>query len=230
MSQTETDNSTLDRILKSAESLFARQGFNGTSTRQICSAAGISIQTLHYHTGGKRELYNRILERSVIPVTVMINRHIQQMLKQDLAKDSVLNSSLDGLIDELFSVLHEHPNFPLLFFRQWLEEDPDLRRVEWESLVPSLRRWVKQVESIIDEDRRLGIDLPLMFVSLSILYWGMFTNKNFISGLLNMDGDSREYWERLKSHAKELTARLLGRPGSAFDVGKAPKKRKAGNR
>ncbi|OGP57000.1 MAG: hypothetical protein A2V67_00375 [Deltaproteobacteria bacterium RBG_13_61_14] len=201
----------LTRILDSAETLFAKQGYNGTSTRQIAAMAGISIQTLHYHCGSKSELYNHILERSIMPVTAMINRHIQKMLKLDLGDEATLNQSINELIDELFETLHQNPNFPLLFFRQWLEQDLALRRVEWEQLAPRLRQWVMQVEAIVDQDRRQGIDLPLTFVSLSMLYWGLFTNQQFISALLNMDGESQGYMERLKSHAKELTSRCLRR-------------------
>jgi len=200
---------TVERILQSAETLFARQGFDATSTRQIAAKAQISIQTLHYHCGTKKDLYHQILERSVIPVNNMINRHVQEMLKLDLNDEEVLKNSINGLIDELFDVLYENPNFPLLFFRQWLESDSELRRVEWEQLVPYLRKWLMQVESGVDRDRLLGIDLPLTFISLSILYWGLFSNREFISAFLNMDALSPEYMERLKAHAKEVTQRLL---------------------
>lgn len=209
MEEQAKSKNALTRILDSAETLFAQQGYDGASTREIAAMAGISIQTLHYHCGSKSELYNRILERSIMPVTAMINRHIQKMLKLDLDDEAALNDAINELIDELFETLHQNPNFPLLFFRQWLEQDPALRRVEWEQLAPRLRQWVMQVETIVDQDRRQGIDLPLTFVSVSLLYWGLFTNQKFISALLDQDLEKSEYQKRLKRHAKELTARLL---------------------
>jgi AcrR family transcriptional regulator len=157
----------------------------------------------------------------VIPVTAMINRHIQEMMKLNLHDEAVLRKAVNALIDELFDVLHRNPNFPLLFFRQWLEQDPRLRRVEWEQIVPLLRKWIMQVESLVAGDRRLGIDLPLTFASLSMLYWGMFTNQAFISALLNMDPKSRKYMERMKKHAKESTARLLSRRPPGADAGES---------
>ncbi len=209
MAETVKKKETVDRILDAAEHLFARQGYDGTSTRQIAGEAGTSIQTLHYHFGSKKDLYNQVLERSVLPVNNMINKHIQKMLTPEINRESVLKKAIDELIDELFDVLHENPSFPLLFFRQWLEQDPELRRVEWEKLVPELRKWIMQAEQIVDKERLRGIDLPLTLVSLSMLYWGLFTNQKFISDFLNMDGDSHEYMERLKAHSKEVTARLL---------------------
>ena len=200
---------TAERILDSAEFLFARQGYSGTTTREIAAMSGISIQTLHHHFGSKQELFNQVLARSVIPVTVMINEHIQKMMELDLNDENVLQEATNKLIDELFEVLHRNPNYPLLFFRQWLEQDPELRRVEWEQLVPYLRKWVSQVESKVSEKRRRGIDLHLTFVSLSLLYWGLFTNHNFLSAFLDLDPRSKKYKERIKAHAKEATSRLL---------------------
>jgi len=204
-------NDTLNRIIDCAEPLFAKQGYNGTSTRQIASEAGISIQTLHYHCGGKSKLYNTVLERSVVPVTNMINRHIQKMLNKDLNDDVILQESIGMLIDELFDALNDNPNYAPLFYRQWLEQDRDLKRVEWENLVPFFRGWAEQVEENVDEERRSGIDLPLVFLSLSWMYWGLFVQPEFISGLLGLSPSSPEYMERLKTHAKEMTTRMLGR-------------------
>jgi len=204
------ENETLKRIMNCAERLFAKQGYSGTSTRQLANAAGISIQTLHYHYGGKKNLYDKVLEHSIIPVTKAINGHIQNMIELDLKDDSVLADSINKLIDDLFGILHEHPHYPSLFFRQWLEQDSELRRVEWEKLVPYIRKWVSQVEEKIDEKRRHGIDLPLTFISLSLVYWGLFSNPPFISGFLNMKPESLEYIQRLKTHAKEITAKILG--------------------
>ena len=75
---------TWQRILDAAEMLFARYGYNGTSTRMIAAEAGISIQTLQYHCGGKKNLYKTVLEGSILPVTDFINSHVQKMLSQDL--------------------------------------------------------------------------------------------------------------------------------------------------
>ncbi|MCX5868630.1 MAG: TetR/AcrR family transcriptional regulator [Proteobacteria bacterium] len=202
---------TSDKVLDAAEALFAQHGYDGTTTRQIASAAGISIQTLHYHGGNKLNLYSQVLQRSIVPVTKMINRHIENMMTGDLNDDGAMQESLEKLMDELLEVLHQNPNFPLLFFRQWLERDPSLRRVEWEQLVPFLRKWIKEVEGRVDAKRRRGIDLPLAFISLSFIYWGLFSNPVFIGKFLDLDPESPDYFERLKIHTKEVTSRILGR-------------------
>ncbi len=200
---------TRSRILDISEKLFAEQGFAGTSTRQIASKAKISIQTLHYHIGNKANLYNLVQERSIIPVTSMINQHVQEMLKQDLNDDKFLESSVGQIIDDLFDILNKNPNYPLLFFRMWLEKDPELRKVEWQEVIPVIQNWGDQVEKMVDEERKKGLDLPLLFLSFSWIYWGLFVNPEFISGLLGINKKSPEYTDRLKSHAKKITLLML---------------------
>jgi AcrR family transcriptional regulator len=207
---------TLERILDAAERLFAERGFHATSTRQIAAEAGISIQTLHYHSGSKLNLYHMVLERSVIPVTRMIDRHVQAMLALDLNDDQALHEHTDRLIDELFDVVGEHPNYASLFLRQWLERDSELRKVEQEELVPRIGEWVSRVEELVGQERRSGIDLPLVLLSLSWVYWGMNASPGFIGPLLGIDPDSTEYQRRLREHAKAVTRRMLeARPSQA---------------
>ncbi|MEW6440636.1 MAG: TetR/AcrR family transcriptional regulator [bacterium] len=216
MTRRRASTDTWERILGCAEDLFARQGYDGTSTRQIAARAGISIQTLQYHCAGKKNLYKAVLERTVIPVTDQINRYVDKMLERDLKDVRVLEESLTRIIDELFDLLHGHPNYAPLFYRQWLVEDPDLRSVEWESLVPVLRRWSKGVEARLDEERLRGTNLFLLFLSLSWMYWGLFVQPQFIARYMGMDPDSPDFLSLLKGHAWEMTLRMMEQRRSSF--------------
>jgi len=206
---------TWERILESAETLFARQGYSGTSTRQIATEAGVSIQTLQYHCGGKKNLYKKVLERTVIPVTDLINRYVQKMVEQDLTDARVLEESVARIIDELFDLLHAHPNYAPLFYRQWLVQDPDLRSVEWESLTPVFRQWSKEVEAQLDEERLRDTSLFLLFMSLSWIYWGLFVQPPFIARYMGIDADSPEFLRIVKGHAWEMTLRMMERRRSS---------------
>jgi len=48
---------TKDKILAAAKELFAKKGFDGTSTREIVNAAGVNISLIAYHFGGKENLF-----------------------------------------------------------------------------------------------------------------------------------------------------------------------------
>ena len=193
------------RILDCAEKLFAKHGYDGTSTRQIASAVGISIQTLHYHCESKLKLYNSVIQRCIIPITNIINVHVEEMLEDN----ETLKDRIGMVIDDVFDEFFKNSNYPLLLFRQWLEQDRDLRKVEWDRLVPAIRLWAKNIESRVEENQESGIDTQLLFLSLSWMYWGLFVNPQLIGDLLGLDPESPEFIERLKRHAKGMTAQVI---------------------
>ena len=57
----ETDHTeTHSRLLESAVKLFAENGFNGVSVRELCAAADANVAAIQYHFGGKEGLYQAI--------------------------------------------------------------------------------------------------------------------------------------------------------------------------
>jgi TetR/AcrR family transcriptional regulator len=50
------------RILKAAEAVFSKKGFNGASTAEIAAKAGVPKANLHYYFGTKQALYAAVLD------------------------------------------------------------------------------------------------------------------------------------------------------------------------
>jgi AcrR family transcriptional regulator len=59
---------TRDRILVVARECFARNGFDGTSVREITSRAGANIGAITYHFGSKEALYAAVLTSLIHPL------------------------------------------------------------------------------------------------------------------------------------------------------------------
>lgn len=59
---------TKQKILDTAEQLFAQQGYAATSMRQIISGAGVNLAAIHYHFGSKEELLDGLILRKAGPV------------------------------------------------------------------------------------------------------------------------------------------------------------------
>ena len=59
------DENSKNRILESATTLFAQKGFDGTSIREICKKANVNLCMISYYWGGKRELYEGIIENLI---------------------------------------------------------------------------------------------------------------------------------------------------------------------
>ena len=55
---------TAQRILDVAENLFAQQGYEGTSLRQIAQGAALTEPALYNHFSGKQALYEAVLHRA----------------------------------------------------------------------------------------------------------------------------------------------------------------------
>jgi TetR/AcrR family transcriptional regulator len=50
-----------EAIMKSAMRVFAKKGYAGASTREICKAAGITKPVLYYHFRSKEHLYQELM-------------------------------------------------------------------------------------------------------------------------------------------------------------------------
>ena len=59
---------TYERILAAGEKLFAEQGYDGTTLRQITQLAGANLAAVNYHHGDKESLYLEVIRRRVRPV------------------------------------------------------------------------------------------------------------------------------------------------------------------
>ena len=61
----ELNKNTEQKIIEVATKLFAKDGFDGASTREICKQAGVNISLISYYFGGKKELYEKIVSGMV---------------------------------------------------------------------------------------------------------------------------------------------------------------------
>jgi len=65
--QSRPETSTRDEILAAAARLFAKQGYEGTTTRQIAELVGIKQASLYYHFSDKSSIVLALLDGTVSP-------------------------------------------------------------------------------------------------------------------------------------------------------------------
>ena len=70
---------TKDRLLDTAEQLFAQTGIEATSLRTITAEAGANLAAIHYHFGSKETLIQEVFARRVEPVNQERLRQLDEL-------------------------------------------------------------------------------------------------------------------------------------------------------
>lgn len=73
---------TRERILDAAERLFAENGYDGTSIRDIASAGKCQMQTVSYHFGQKDRLFDSVVRRRAAVMTDLRVRALDSLRSQ----------------------------------------------------------------------------------------------------------------------------------------------------
>lgn len=71
---------TPDRILDVAELLFAEQGFDATSVREITRRADANLAAVNYHFGSKVELLDAVINRRIGPINQQRLQQLDELL------------------------------------------------------------------------------------------------------------------------------------------------------
>ena len=106
---------TANRILDIAEELFARQGFDATSLRQIAELAQIQQPGLYKHFASKEALYQQVFDRALRPLTDVMDDVLAH--RSDAA-------TLLLMTDKLTDHLAQHPAVAKLLVRAAIAPDP----------------------------------------------------------------------------------------------------------
>ncbi len=121
---------TKERILDTAERLFADHGFPATSLRDITQEAGVNLAAVNYHFGGKEGLLIEVLERKIAPVN---RSRLVQLEELETAAGS------DPVPTE-----HLVRAFVTPLCKTWCKQDP----------VPKFMKLVGRIHAEVDQDLR----------------------------------------------------------------------------
>lgn len=95
---------TREKIIVTAEELFAHHGFEATTTNMIAREAGVSIGSLYSHFRDKWEIFLIILDRH----SDLVYRYADSALAKLLEKDQSLAEAVKILIPGLYSINKRH--------------------------------------------------------------------------------------------------------------------------
>jgi AcrR family transcriptional regulator len=112
---------TKQKILDSAERLFAQQGYAATSMRQIITGAGVNLAAIHYHFGSKEELMDELVARKAGPVNVDRMTRLESSLAAAGGKPLAVEEILEALLRPMATVASANEQFVRLMGRLFSE-------------------------------------------------------------------------------------------------------------
>lgn len=194
-----------DALLDAAETLFARQGFEPTTIKQIGAAAGLNPALLYYYFGNKEELYRAVLGRIV---GELVSRGQARLAAASSPEDAVR-----GVVETQTRFLLAHPNAPKLFVREMV--DHEARHGEQVILQMAAGLFARLCE-VIEAGQRGGVfrrDLEPRFAAVSVISQMVYFHlaKPAVGLLygLGPHGIDDELVQRFGRHASEFALHAL---------------------
>lgn len=192
-----------EHILHVAEQLFAEQGFDGTSIRDIAQHAGVNLAMINYYFGSKENLMASLLEyRSKYTLGLL----------EELNKDEKLSpwDKMDRLVDfYVEKILDNHRMHNIMTHQYNTTRSEEIRK----TILEMKLRNFEQIKKIITDGqkkkffRKVDIELTMSTVIGSISQ--LTLSRGLYCSLLKIDEDDNENYrkkvtQRLKSHLKQL--------------------------
>jgi AcrR family transcriptional regulator len=157
---------TRARVLAAATQVFARDGFEGASLRQIAEVAEIDIATLKYHVGNKAALFTEVYQHGY--------EHFQQslgplLLRLPLARDpGELIQEVRGLLERGLDYLEKNQDFSRLWLYRLLESPGSVLEAE-ETLRSNVMMLIEAAVAILRERGLVRPEVDVRVLVLAVL-------------------------------------------------------------
>ena len=198
-------SSTSDLILDAAERLFARQGFSGTTIKQIGKAANVNPALLYYYYDSKETLYRAMLQRI-----------LAQLLARGadaIERAGTHTERIRAFVRAQVRLLGDHPHFPRLLVRELV--DHEAAHAE-QSITSTAAAAFERLCDVITAGQRDGVfrrSLDPRFTAISIISQvAYFAIARPAVGLLlghGTAGPPRRLAEEFYTHAEEFALAAL---------------------
>lgn len=122
---------TKERLLDSAEDLFAERGFSGTSLRAVTDAAGANIAAVNYHFGSKEGLLRAVVGRAMSKVNELRARLLDDLEASTPVPDveSVVSAFVSAGLDLTRSHGHRSERIARFVGRVIFDPSPQMREL-----------------------------------------------------------------------------------------------------
>jgi AcrR family transcriptional regulator len=197
------------QLMDTAELLFSRKGFEGTSVRDIAEEAGINTAMISYYFGSKEKLMEAIFERRSLNIKEKVDALIKDDSLDPLEKVYAL---LDEYIDK---ILQRKTFHRILLCEQVINQSPAIL----EMLSKLKYRNTASINELIRIGQRKGafkkhVDIPMIMNTLIGTISHVLVNIDFYKSYHGLESLSNEEFERalkkkLSTHIKIIFKAIL---------------------
>ncbi|MDR1974167.1 MAG: TetR family transcriptional regulator [Bacteroidales bacterium] len=189
-----------DRILSAARDLFVKNGYDGTSVRDIADASGANVAHIKYYFQSKGHLFEIIFEESLDTLIKQIFPIIES--------DMPIFDLVEAWITAYYDLLPKYPQIPIFVINE-MNHNPDklaalVKKYSPERVILTLDKRFKMEYKKGTIKKIPAVDFALNVLSLSIF--------PFIFGRLvvKVSGVDPEFYRAiLKRHKKYVVRSIL---------------------
>jgi AcrR family transcriptional regulator len=169
-------DTTRDRLLDTAERLFAEHGYQATTMRAVTTEAAANIAAVNYHFGSKQALLEAVVHRALAPLSEE-RRNRLDALEPGAPVEAIVDAIISPLIERLDGdaepsrVIH-------LIGRLLVDPDPEMRALVKAEVHEAERYQLGMLERALPELPRdeLWLRMRSMFAVVGAHLTGAFEN------------------------------------------------------
>ncbi len=177
--------STRDRLIDSAELVFARDGFERASMREIMRAAEANPSAVHYHFGGKDGLLDAVLDRAVGAIgTARLERHAELRRHQPsgaLPVRDLVEAFLAPDFDAIATLQARGPDRAGLIGRAYGQPTERVRRLMYQQFDPVAAVFFPEFESALGHLDQATVQWRLRWGLVGVIV-ALFANADLPDG------------------------------------------------
>lgn len=172
------------QILKIAERLFAEQGFDGTSIRNIAKEAGINIAMISYYFGSKEKLLEALLLYRLSDFRLEV--------KSVLDSEGTYLDKLDAMIVMIVKRIHKNRHTHKIINFEYSNSS---RQIDFQSYIEQKKESIGLVKTFIIEGQKKGAftkkaNLDLIMPTVLGTYFHFYYNKLYYRNLFNLKNET----------------------------------------
>ena len=161
---------TRDRILGTAERLFAEYGYDGVSVRQIGAAADAQIALISYYFGTKDKLYRAVFENRISPVSERRREALRRAMAAEGAAPTI-EAVLDAFARPWIEMrgTEEGRQYTRLIAREVNDPQEAERGIVRDLLDPLAVEFLAAMEAVLPDRSRSDVHAAYHFLTSTLL-------------------------------------------------------------